>query len=454
MRWDEPNRATIGRGNTEKRGENNNRHDIGDAVCAKIFMYFHCDRRHHPFAKWRNGQTESEMHKTEQKSEEKNHRKSNQAVATHINRVVWSACVTSIHSPQCRAVFGPSKCMAAYIEQRPFRRTMACRLRRRHHQRHRRRWWSMVDDDDNKYAADAFSNIFFPASASCKSLVRSFVSLLLSFWGKRMAPNAAEKNKICQKRAIHIQNHAQWRQKINKENEERKKHAKEMSTKSLCKQENECSSYCWRLVDLSFFGFLFVFFLFFLRFFIHSCLRSFWDLVIFLSGVLIVCCSAQFSPFACAIVNAWRWRSHQHIIRIAVLFAPVGTDSILHPLPSDVDVRCAHSQHTSSLDRAKNQSRMPNDGLYMYVRALRVHKSHRCSAVAPALVLAASARIIIIIIMCGCLFVLHWSFHFIIFLATLLCITVAATAAAMAMPAAAAVRCIVVTDGAADSAYV
>lgn len=32
-----------------KRKNDNKRHDFGDAVCTKIFMYFYCDR-HHPFA--------------------------------------------------------------------------------------------------------------------------------------------------------------------------------------------------------------------------------------------------------------------------------------------------------------------------------------------------------------------------------------------------------------------
>lgn len=129
-----------------------------------------------------------------------------------------------------------------------------------------------------------------------------------------------------------------------------------MSTKSLCKQENVCSSYCWRLVDLSFFRFCSSFFLFLLLlralpYLLWLVLRfsdfSFWPTIVY--------SISEFSPFAVPstrLFGVYEFfsavddgdRSLHHYILIVALVAPVCATPF-HPLPSDIGLLRTFSTH-------------------------------------------------------------------------------------------------------------
>lgn len=154
----------------KQKENNNNRHDFGDAVCAKIFMYFHGDRCH-PLPMMNSQRRMHEMRrKRRSRRRKKKRRKSNQAVATY-----KSLCLVMLASQSfTHCVVGVR--VACIFRLRP---SACCICRANVVIINRYQLWR----DDNKYAADAFSNIFSVVSSSL---------LLSAHSAKWMAPRKSE----------------------------------------------------------------------------------------------------------------------------------------------------------------------------------------------------------------------------------------------------------------------
>lgn len=180
-----------------------------------------------------------------------------------------------------------------------------------------------------------------------------------------------------------------------------------MSTKSLCKQENECSSYCWRLVDLSFFLQIFRCFFSFVHSAqairerarvhslvraqhrcVHCSIRSSRDLVIFSVLAVDRLFDREFFTVCLAILRlpisvhrfvratfTWLFTAHRlyigpstmaiarsHFILIAGRRA-----SISHVAGGVCNVHSSPLRSLYEIGEQPKSSHMPNDGPYNYV---------------------------------------------------------------------------------------